>query len=163
MFILGCTWLFGILVLLQPSFVHQLIFCISNSLQGFLIFLFHIYLSKPKRELWQTFFIQRGFHQRPHSTSGQAGLLTANNSSAANISSLTRPVKFRFASRSSTSDSHGTSAATNSAFTDSHGNNSVDKDQIQSSRISHLTTLTQPEFLYDRIQKAKLAMNSSYA
>jgi hypothetical protein len=163
MFILGCTWLFGILVLLQPSFFHQLIFCISNSLQGFLIFLFHIYLSKPKRELWQTFFIQRGFHQRPHSTSGQAGLLTASNSSTAHISSLTRPVKFRFASRSSTSDSQGTSAAINPAFTDSHGNDSIDKDKIQSNRTSHLGIRTQPEFLYDRIQKAKFAMNNSYA
>lgn len=152
-FPLGCTWLFGILVLIQPIFLHQLIFCICNSLQGFLIFLFHVYLSKPKRELWQTFFIQRGFHQRPLSTSGQTGLLRASNSSAANISSLTRPVKLRFASRSSTSDSQGTTAAINPAFID-HPTNKPARTSIPRS---------QPEFLYERIQKAKFAMNNSYA
>lgn len=146
--------------MIEPIFIHQLIFCISNSLQGFLIFLFHVYLSKPKRELWQTFFIQRGFHQRPHSSSsGQTGLITTTtrNSSAANISSLTRPVKFRFTSRSSTSETQTTtSAAINPAFND--------KDTILSTdRNSSLTIHPQPETLSDRIQKAKHAMNNSYA
>lgn len=164
---LGCTWLFGLLVLFQPSFLHQLIFCICNSFQGFLIFLFHIYLSKPKRELWQTFFIQRGFHARPHasSSSGQTTLLTANNSSAANLSSLTRPVKFRFISRTSTSESQATAAAaaTNPAFADGHGNNTMEKDGSQSGRISHQVRRSQPDFLYDRIQKSKVAIKNSYA
>ena len=163
---LGCTGLFGLLVLLRPSFLHQLIFCICNSFQGFLIFLFHIYLSKPKRELWQTFFIQRGFHARPHasSSSGQTTLLTASNSSAANLSSLTRPVKFRFTSRTSTSDSQATTAAAiNPAFADGHGSNTMEKDGNQPGRISHSVRRSQPEFLSDRIQKSKVAMKNSYA
>jgi hypothetical protein len=159
---LGCTWSFGILVLIRPLFIHQLIFCISNSSQGFLIFLFHVYLSKPKRELWQTFFIQRGFHQRPHSSSGHVGLLTTSTSSAGNISSLARPVKFRFISTSSNSDHQRTSASINPAFIDSNGHDSSTKDPIPPGRISHLIIRTQPEFLSERIQKAKIGMNNYY-
>ena len=62
-FPLGCTWLFGIIVLLEPNFVHQLIFCLCNSLQGFFIFLFHVYLSKPKREFWGVFFTRHESHK----------------------------------------------------------------------------------------------------
>jgi len=65
--------------------------------------------------------------------------------------SLKRPAKFRFTSKSSTSDSQGTSAAINPAFIDHNGNN------------SNLIVRTQPEFLYDRIQKTKLSLNNSYA
>ena len=79
--------------------IHQLIFCISNSLQGFLIFLFHIYLSKPKRELWRTFFIQHGLHQQSNSlvVNDQKRGITSH-SNLAHLSSLTRPVKIRFTS-----------------------------------------------------------------
>ena len=131
--------LFGLLVLFQPCFLHQLTFCICNSFQGFLIFLFHIYVSKPKRELWQTFFIQRGFHARPHasSSSSQTTLLTASNSSAVNLSSLTRPGKFRFTSRTSTSDSQASTVAEaiNPAFANGHGRNTIDKETSQPGRM----------------------------
>ena len=163
---IGCTWLFGILVLIQPTFTHQLIFSIFNSLQGFLIFLFHIYLSKPKRELWQTFFIQRGFHQRPQSSSlsGQANVVPtattsgSNSNVPPNLSDLTRPVKFRFTSRSSTSETQSITAGTNPAFLDHQENN-----QIEINRNSNLNIRTQPEFLYDRIQKAKIERDNAYA
>ena len=140
-----------------------MIFCISNSLQGFLIFVFHVYLSKPKRELWQTFFIQRGFHQRPHLSSGHTGLLTTSDSSTRNISSLTRPVKLRFMSVSSTSDSLGTSAGMNPTLIDYKRNRSLSKEQIQPGRVSHLVVRSQPEFVYDRIQKARMDINNHYA
>ncbi len=149
-----CTWSFGILVLIRPLFIHQLIFCISNSLQGFLIFIFHVYLSKPKREFWQTLFIQRGFHQRSHSSSGHTGLLTTSDSSTRNISSLTRPVQLRFTSRLPTSDSLGTAAG------DNNGKNLSSKEQIQPGRLANLILRPQPDFLYDRIQKAKMETNN---
>ncbi len=93
-FILGCAWLFGIIVLIEPNFFHQLIFCLCNSFQGFFIFLFHVYLSKPKRELWQIFFIQRRLYKNSHVSSGHTDLMTISNSNGG----ITRPVKFRFSS-----------------------------------------------------------------
>ncbi|CAF1028752.1 unnamed protein product [Adineta steineri] len=160
---IGCTWAFGILVLIRSSFIHQLIFCISNSLQGFLIFIFHVYLSKPKRELWQTFFIQRGFHQRPHSISAHTALSTTSDSGTRNISSLARPVKFRFTSTQSTNDSTGASTAINPTFTDTNGSNLLNKERIQPGRTSQIVIRSQPEFLYDKIQKAKMEINNHYA
>ncbi|CAF4027854.1 unnamed protein product, partial [Rotaria magnacalcarata] len=41
---MGITWFFGILVLMQPIFLYQLIFCISIAIQGFLILFFHVHL-----------------------------------------------------------------------------------------------------------------------
>lgn len=52
----GCTWLLAWFVILRSNFIHQLLFCVANSSQGFLIFLFHVYLSKPNREFWRIFF-----------------------------------------------------------------------------------------------------------
>jgi hypothetical protein len=161
---LGCAWIFGILVLIRPLFIHQLLFCICNSLQGCLIFIFHVYLSKPKRELWQTFFIQHGLHQRPHISSGHTGLMTTrSDSSAGNISSLTRPVKFRFTSGSLSSDQQGTFAAINPTFIEHNGNGSSSKEQIQTGRGANLIIRTsQPEFLYERIRRAKMEANNNY-
>ncbi|CAF4500857.1 unnamed protein product, partial [Rotaria sp. Silwood2] len=93
---IGCTWLFGILVFIEPSFNHQLIFCICNSFQGFLIFLFHVYLSKPKRALWQTFFIERGFLRRSHTSQEHRDLMTISYLTSRNNSGIIPPVKFRF-------------------------------------------------------------------
>ena len=164
MFPLGCTWLFGILVLLRPIFLHQLIFCISNSLQGFLIFLFHVYLSKPKRELWQTFFIQHGLHQRPHSSTSHKQLLTTNNSSGGQISSLTRPVKFRFTSVSSNSDLPGTASSINPSYTDQNLSSSSIKESVPTNRLQNPVTRTQSEFLLERAQqKNKIQMSNYYA
>lgn len=164
MYILGCTWIFGILVLLRPSFLHQLIFCICNSLQGFLIFLFHVYLSKPKRELWQTFFIQHGLHQRPHSssTSGQTQLIAKSHSSTANLSSLTRPVKFRFTSSLSNHlDPLGATASLNRSFTDQSLNSST---AAPTKSISHSGIASQADFFRERFQqKNRLPMSQLYA
>lgn len=163
--ILGCTWIFGILVLLRPSFLHQLIFCICNSLQGFLIFLFHVYLSKPKRELWQTFFIQHGLHQRPHSssTSGQTQLITKSQSSTANLSSLIRPVKFRFTSSLSNHlDPIGATASLNHSFTDQSLNNSTVIQTIKPT--SNAGIGSQADFFRERVQqKTRQTMNQLYA
>ena len=160
----GCTWLFGILVLLRPTFLHQLIFCVSNSLQGFLIFLFHVYLSKPKRELWQTFFIQHGLHQRPNSSLGHKQLLTKNTSSGGNISSLTRPVKFRFTSVSSNSDLPQTASSINPSYTDQNLSTTSVKESAQASRLPNPVVRTQSEFLLERAQQRnKIQMSNYYA
>ena len=44
--LLGVTWLFGILTMTSVSLVFNYIFAILNSLQGFLIFVFHCVLNK---------------------------------------------------------------------------------------------------------------------
>jgi hypothetical protein len=71
--------------------MHQLIFCICNSFQGFFIFLFHVYLSKPKRELWQILFRQRGLYKPSHVSSGHTDLMTISHSSGG----IPRLIEFR--------------------------------------------------------------------
>ncbi|XP_062601622.1 adhesion G protein-coupled receptor L2-like [Saccostrea cucullata] len=44
--VLGVTWLFGVLAVNESSEVFQFIFIISNSLQGFFIFVSHVLLNK---------------------------------------------------------------------------------------------------------------------
>jgi len=39
----------------EYKIINEIIFCALNSIQGFLIFLFHVLLSKTKRELWSKF------------------------------------------------------------------------------------------------------------
>lgn len=154
-FCLVSTWVFGILVLLQSYFVHQLIFCISNALQSSALFIFHVYLSKPKRELWQTFFVERGLHQHSNLVSARSDLTTSvQSSSAGNISSIPRPAQLVFSSKS-TLDNHQ-HISTGSIATVSS------KDQIQSNRASHLNVYSKPD-LCDRIQKVKRNMDDYYA
>lgn len=149
--------------MLRPTFLHQLIFCISNSLQGFLIFVFHVYLSKPKRDLWQTFFIQRGFHARPSSSQGYAGRSSTSDSSARNISSLSRPVKFRFSSTATTNTSMGALPTISRPYADYDGNGVFSKERLQPGQVAHLVLRPQPDFLYERIQRARMEANQHYA
>ncbi|CAF0969318.1 unnamed protein product [Rotaria sordida] len=142
---IGCTWLSGILVLIRAIFIHQLIFCICNTLQGFFIFLFHVYLSKPKRDLWQRFFIQHGFHQRSHSFTNRTKPITSTD----HITSLTRPIQLHLTPKSSLDKTQEISSGINPIFTDHNGNNSSNKNQIPPNRLS------------DRIQKTKINMNNN--
>ena len=50
--LLGITWLFGILVVLVDSLTFQYIFAILNTIQGFLIFIFHTIGSVEVRKEW---------------------------------------------------------------------------------------------------------------
>ncbi|CAF3419375.1 unnamed protein product, partial [Rotaria sp. Silwood2] len=151
-----CTWLFGILVLIRPIFIYELIFCICNTFQGFFIFLFHVYLSKPKRDLWQTFFIPRGFHQRSHSFTNPIEPITISKPSTENITSLTRPIQLHFAPKSSIDKTQEIYSATNPTFIDHNGNSSSSKDPIQTNRV-HI----QPNLLSDRIRKNKINTNNN--
>jgi len=55
--VMGFTWLFGFTLFFNYEYkiINEIIFCALNSIQGFLIFLFHVLLSKTKRELWSKF------------------------------------------------------------------------------------------------------------
>lgn len=57
----GVTWIFGVLTVTDAGLIFQYLFTIFNSLQGFLIFIFHVVRSKEiraaleaRRQRWQT-------------------------------------------------------------------------------------------------------------
>lgn len=47
--VLGLSWSFGILTMVTDEIVFNYIFAVLNSLQGFLIFIFHCVLNKQVR------------------------------------------------------------------------------------------------------------------
>ena len=51
--LLGLSWGFGFLSIAFPSFVYQLIFCIANSFQGFLVFMLFCVRSADVRKAWR--------------------------------------------------------------------------------------------------------------
>ena len=53
-FTLGLTWVFGVLAVKSVKEIFQYLFCILNSLQGFLIFLFYCALSPDVRGKYRT-------------------------------------------------------------------------------------------------------------
>ena len=115
--------------MIEPSFIYQLIFCICNSFQGFFIFLFHVYLSKPKRELWQTFFIEHKLHKRPDVSLAQTDTMTVSSSSGGIAA---RPGKLRFSTTSSSYDQQESITRNNSTSIDRKGN-----ELLKSTRLSH--------------------------
>ncbi|KAH9494692.1 Adhesion G-protein coupled receptor G2 [Bulinus truncatus] len=52
MFLLGITWVFGPLAISEAKLVFSYIFCICNSLQGFLIFVFRCLLNPEAKMAW---------------------------------------------------------------------------------------------------------------
>jgi hypothetical protein len=54
--LLGLSWIFGFLALAGAGVIFSYLFCITSTLQGFLIFLFFILLGKRKRGIWQELF-----------------------------------------------------------------------------------------------------------
>ena len=57
--VLGLTWVFGVLAIKDAKLVFQYLFCIFNSLQGLLVFLFHCVLSRDTRQKWKRLFLTR--------------------------------------------------------------------------------------------------------
>ena len=51
--VLGLTWVFGVLAIKDAKLVFQYLFCIFNSLQGLLVFIFYCVLSKDTRRKWK--------------------------------------------------------------------------------------------------------------
>ena len=48
----GVTWVFGAFTVQQRSELFEFLFVVSNSLQGFYVFIFFVVLAKETRELW---------------------------------------------------------------------------------------------------------------
>jgi hypothetical protein len=57
--VLGLTWVFGILAVKDAKLVFQYLFCIFNSLQGLLVFIFYCVLSKDTRIKWKELFSKK--------------------------------------------------------------------------------------------------------
>ena len=53
---LGLTWLFGVLAISDAKLVFQYLFCIFNSIQGLLVFIFHCILSVETRTNYKSLF-----------------------------------------------------------------------------------------------------------
>ncbi|KAM7445445.1 hypothetical protein ABFA07_006051 [Porites harrisoni] len=69
--LLGITWLFGLLVFATHDVTIQYLFALSNSLQGFFIFLLHCLFNseirktfKRKKEIWKTLKVFAYFRKR---------------------------------------------------------------------------------------------------
>ena len=58
--VLGLTWVFGILAIKDAKLVFQYLFCIFNSLQGLLVFIFYCVLSKDTRRKWKSLWSSKG-------------------------------------------------------------------------------------------------------
>ncbi|CAF1482850.1 unnamed protein product [Rotaria magnacalcarata] len=158
---MGITWFFGILVLMQPIFLYQLIFCISIAIQGFLILFFHVHLCKPKRGFWKIFFIQRGFHQRHHSFTAPSDPKTISGSNRENITTLKRPVELRITPIATADDNKKEmSGEKNPKCKDQNEDNTTRKEQTQAKNARQSVISMQPHSLSDRIQKSKMIMNS---
>ncbi|XP_066961100.1 uncharacterized protein [Macrobrachium rosenbergii] len=54
-FLLGFTWIFGLLSIWKGRLLFSYLFCIFNTLQGFFIFLFHLCRERTARRLWKDF------------------------------------------------------------------------------------------------------------
>ncbi|XP_073241164.1 adhesion G-protein coupled receptor D1-like [Porites lutea] len=74
--LLGITWLFGLLVFATHDVTIQYLFALSNSLQGFFIFLLHCLFNseirktfKRKKEIWKTLKVFAYFRKRIFATS----------------------------------------------------------------------------------------------
>ena len=52
--VLGLTWVFGILAIKDAKLVFQYLFCIFNSFQGFLVFIFYCALPRDTRRKWKS-------------------------------------------------------------------------------------------------------------
>ncbi|XP_069952640.1 uncharacterized protein [Cherax quadricarinatus] len=54
-FLLGFTWIFGLLAVSEARIVFSYLFCIFNTLQGFFLFIFHVYRERSARKYWRDF------------------------------------------------------------------------------------------------------------
>ncbi|XP_069175729.1 uncharacterized protein [Procambarus clarkii] len=54
-FLLGFTWIFGLLAVSHARTVFSYLFCIFNTLQGFFLFVFHVFRERSARKYWKDF------------------------------------------------------------------------------------------------------------
>jgi hypothetical protein len=53
-FLLGLSWVFGLMVALGGGFVFSYLFCVSGTVQGFVLFMFFVVCDPSTRSLWTT-------------------------------------------------------------------------------------------------------------
>jgi hypothetical protein len=53
-FLLGLSWLFGLMAALGAGFVFSYLFCVTGTLQGFVLFMFFVVCDPSTRNLWTT-------------------------------------------------------------------------------------------------------------
>ncbi|XP_078355587.1 adhesion G-protein coupled receptor G6-like [Oculina patagonica] len=71
--LLGLTWAFGALAVSRAQLVFDYLFCIFNSLQGFLIFYFHCIRHQEVRNLWKGLLIGKGLRVHKTETASRTG------------------------------------------------------------------------------------------
>ena len=76
--LLGLTWGFGALAVSSAQLIFDYLFCIFNSLQGFLIFYFHCLRHQEVRSQWKWFLLGKGLNFRPTETDSQTGYPRSN-------------------------------------------------------------------------------------
>lgn len=55
-FLLGLTWIFGFLASIRSEIIFSYLFCLTATIQGFVLFIYFIILDPSTRKLWQHFF-----------------------------------------------------------------------------------------------------------
>jgi hypothetical protein len=107
MVVLGLTWLFGVLAVRDAKLVFQYLFCIFNSIQGLLVFIFYCVLSTETKAKYRKLLCgvnkesetSSGKHRYPQSTSeGKFHEINSNNkrksdTTSAGESSISSPNK----------------------------------------------------------------------
>lgn len=69
--ILGTTWILAFFAVGEATMIFQYLFCITNSLQGFLIFLFYVVQNQDVRKAWlKALGKDSPFKSPPRKTSG---------------------------------------------------------------------------------------------
>ncbi|XP_073838713.1 adhesion G-protein coupled receptor G6-like [Musca autumnalis] len=58
-FLLGLTWFFGILAYMQENELLSCLFCLTSTLQGFVLFVFCVIIDKTSRQYWVNFFVRK--------------------------------------------------------------------------------------------------------
>lgn len=71
--LLGLTWVFGALAVSRAQVVFDYLFCIFNSLQGFLIFYFHCLRHQEVRNQWKWLLVGKGLRVRKTETDSRTG------------------------------------------------------------------------------------------
>lgn len=71
--LLGLTWVFGALAISRAQVVFDYLFCIFNSLQGFLIFYFHCLRQQEVRNQWKMFVTRKGLRGPMSETDSRTG------------------------------------------------------------------------------------------
>lgn len=58
-FLLGLSWIFGFLASIKSGIIFSYLFCLTATIQGFVLFLYFIILDSNTRKLWRNFFCHK--------------------------------------------------------------------------------------------------------